>query len=1347
MRFFGIFYFYSIVLFAQQSQWQPITISDGLSQGMVFDLLQDHEGYVWMATKASLNRYDGSNFKQFTTHSTPTYAITSNQTTALFEDSKKRLWIGTQNGDLNLYDARIQRFYHCFLENKKNKNQTAGQHIYCMAEDSKGNIWVGTIVGGIFKVTLSEELKKGNFPDQEDFTAQIKVSPLKTSLPPTVRINFIKLLKNNQLVVGSQAGYGQIDYLKNQYIPIILNPVGTNRYLSIYEDTDGTLVLTQPNQVLKIKNNKTEVLIYRNPAIPTQMRVDGRGNVLILENKGLYKAHYTQLTPDLLNTPPLYQSENFVLFNALESDHQGNDWISTGGYGLLKEVPNTRKFEHYFKGSSIWSLFEDSYNRLITNHFKAFYIANRNKNEHLPLKPIFKDVHAVVEDGKGGYWQLRNDTVNYSKMTLTGLTKDFKAIRHYELKTIGIGENLGRMCKDKKGNLLITGIGSSVIEFDTLRKKFNYFSYKTYIPDNMGVYSNYLDRQDNLWICTQNGLLKAIPLAKGGYQFQVFKHNPLESNSIADNQVSMVLDDPKQPDHYLWIATHGGGLDQFNKKEGTFRHFTAKNGLPNDYIVGILADDNANLWLSTYYGLAQFNTKTFTGTNFTSKDGLQSDEFAVGSCFKNKAGEMMFAGVNGLNVFHPSDFNNKKQNITLKINRLTVNNQDILPFDKTGILEQSIEQTHELDLSYDQNQVTFGFSLIDFDNASKNRFRYQLVGIDEDWIEAGTAHYVNFSQLPTGSYTFKLMGSSDGSYWSKPIDLKITVHPPFYRTWWAFLLYLSLVSLVVYRLYQAQLNRVRLQQQLLYKDKEAERLAELDAIKTSFFANISHEFRTPLTLILGPMEQIVQEYATDNRFPMIQRNAQRLLTLINQLLDISKLEAGQMKPEITQTELVRYFRTLTSSFTSLAESRQILFEVNQNQAEIRAFIDEDKVEKIVTNLLSNAFKFTEQNGKVNVKINYSPDHKFVEIAILDTGIGIKQEQLDKIFNRFYQIEADHKRGYEGTGIGLALVKELVEVLKGTIGVESLENIGTTFKVKLPIDEPTWKDYLTKGNIPTENQSLIITVSNVLPNAEPRLAVSTPKLKIENPPSDNLMLIIDDNADIRAYVRSIFEKEYQVLEAVDGQEGLELAIEHSPDIVICDLMMPRMDGFEFCKHLKSDERSSHIPVVMLTAKATLEDRIEGFDVGADEYLTKPFNKNEIQSRVKNLLKKQEKLRRYFSTKTLEMKPSELKVSAVDENFLKKIKTVLEENLANSQFGVVEFSTAMNMSKSQLNRKLNALCNSSGNELIREFRLQRAAELLTKKTGTVSEIAYQVGYEHLSYFSKSFQEKFGKLPSEY
>jgi signal transduction histidine kinase/DNA-binding response OmpR family regulator len=531
-------------------------------------------------------------------------------------------------------------------------------------------------------------------------------------------------------------------------------------------------------------------------------------------------------------------------------------------------------------------------------------------------------------------------------------------------------------------------------------------------------------------------------------------------------------------------------------------------------------------------------------------------------------------------------------------------------------------------------------------------------------------------------------------------------------------------------------NKIKTQSELIFNQEQASKLQALDVAKTNFFANISHEFRTPLTLILGPTQDLIKENPSKMVYQIIQRNASRLLELTNQLLDLSKLDAGQLKVDLEEIELTKYFRTLVSSFSSLAVSKDITFEFNQNKATVFGKIDKDKVEKIIINVLSNAFKFTKKGGIVSININYN---KTLLIEIHDSGIGISKDNLKNIFSRFYQIDDNKNRKYEGTGIGLALVLELVNVLKGTINVESIENKGTSFFINLPIafmrnlDETEQKSIShpsiqqTKKEISPKNQADIVKEHLFLPN-------------------DNILLIVDDNEDIRSYIRTIFEHEYKIIEAVNGIDGLLKASKTIPNLIISDLMMPEMDGFEFCRILKSEEKTSHIPVVMLTAKANIESRIEGLELGADDYLLKPFNSTEIQVRVKNLIEKQEKLRLFYTQKIIELKPNEVKVNSKEEVFLRKAITIIEQNFADNQFSVEQFSVEMDMSQSQLVRKLKALTNLTGNEFIRDFRLQRAAELLKKKAGTISEIAFQVGFENLSYFSKVFQEKFGKLPSE-
>ncbi|MCU0324488.1 MAG: ATP-binding protein [Spirosomaceae bacterium] len=522
------------------------------------------------------------------------------------------------------------------------------------------------------------------------------------------------------------------------------------------------------------------------------------------------------------------------------------------------------------------------------------------------------------------------------------------------------------------------------------------------------------------------------------------------------------------------------------------------------------------------------------------------------------------------------------------------------------------------------------------------------------------------------------------------------------------------------------------EQQLVLEKEQNLRLAELDSIKTNFFANISHEFRTPLTLILAPAQDLVKGNPSNVAYQIIYRNANRLLELINQLLDITKIEAGQMNIELKKVNLSVYFRTLISSFTSLAQSKGITFEFSQNKNDAWANVDSDKIEKIIINLLSNSFKFTDSNKKVEVRVDYQP--KQIVIHISDEGIGISEDKLDKIFDRFYQVESNTNRKFEGTGIGLALVKELVEVMKGQINVKSQEGLGTTFEVVLPIRYETQPTDVST----TEQISIRPSISNLL---------TENSLKVAESESEQILLIVDDNADIRTYIRGIFENEYRIIEAVDGKDGLAKANEQIPNLVISDLMMPEMDGFEFCKRMKTDEKTSHIPIIMLTAKANVESRIEGLGLGADDYLIKPFHKEEIEVRARNLISIRENLKKQFSKEIINLNPEEIKVNSIDAKFLNKIKEVVESNITNQRFDVEQFASAMNMSAVQLRRKMKSLTNFTVVEYVRNFRLQKAANLLKHKTASVSEIAYQVGFESLPYFSRVFQEHYGVPPSEY
>ncbi|MCA0232438.1 MAG: response regulator [Bacteroidetes bacterium] len=555
------------------------------------------------------------------------------------------------------------------------------------------------------------------------------------------------------------------------------------------------------------------------------------------------------------------------------------------------------------------------------------------------------------------------------------------------------------------------------------------------------------------------------------------------------------------------------------------------------------------------------------------------------------------------------------------------------------------------------------------------------------------------------------------------------------RFWIAFVSLLLLVTLLVgyFIYYRLQTRREELARQLLFEQKEAERLAELDTLKTRFFTNISHEFRTPLTLLLSPLQDLQKEFPKRTIFQVMQRNAERLLSLISQLLDLSKLEAGKMEVQLQEGDLSQFLQYIFSSFESLGQDKNILFQYQQSREHQFAYFDADKIEKITTNLLSNAFKFTPENGRIQIRADYSDTSLLIEIK--DYGIGIDKERLPKIFERFYQIDDSTQRNYEGTGVGLALVKELVEVLGGTISVASELGRGTTFNINLPTEFLDKKPESTTNTLHFNNTAKI--PDNVVEN------------KTTNEEEYPVLLIVEDNADLRAYIRSQFESTFFIIEAKDGKDGLEKALETIPDLAICDLMMPHLDGFEFCKQLKIDMRTSHIPVVMLTAKAAIEDRLVGLELGADDYLSKPFNTDELQIRVRNLIKIRENIRQKYNTPkllTTEVEPA-IQPQIHDQEFLEKINHVLEKNISNSAFEMENLAKSLSISSTQLRRKLKALTNQTIIEYVRNYRLDKAAQMLKNGEGGVSEIAYKVGFESLSYFSKVFQERFQQSPSEW
>ncbi|MFD2572639.1 ATP-binding protein [Spirosoma soli] len=1376
MRVLYLLIFFPLFLFAQPTQrttkgWKELTISDGLSQGMIYDLKQDQNGFVWVATKDGLNRYDGHNFTVFTHDPYNEYSLSDNACSALLIDSRGRLWVGTLNQGLNLYDAQTQRFYHIDISDRQSTN--AGNYeVRLLAEDPEGNIWVNTDQDKLFKITLPTELKT-SFPKVVNFTSQATFQQITLAgMATNATAHHIQFETDGRAIVGTTYGMCLFNWRHMTGMQAINRPPGlSQKDWSLVDDAGaGEYWFSAMNTYIHSWRGATHKAIHL-PSQTTSVLVKllDANTVAIATLEYLWLMSPAQLLAQESLTPQnafTAMPPDMYGLRTMTKDKTGLIWVGTAGYGLRVFNPKVKQFKTYLPNTSLAYLTQDQQGRSYARYSSTYGRIDEVTNKLVPFLNGIRqsnDYHVdfLMQSKAGDFWVSTIDFGVAGKFhQLLRYSSKGALLNHYPLPAqTAFGINQNQTLEDKAGQLWIGATNGKLLRFDPVTESFTVFSYSHLLPQRgaeIETSALYFDQTGTLWIGTPRGLVRADhPQTKPS--FSLYKNSPADRQSLSNDVVSSMVDDPYEPLRYLWVSTKGGGLERLDKharsaSAGQFRHFTEAQGLPNKVVYGILVDAFKNLWMSTNRGLAQFNPRTFAFRNFTKADGLQDDEFNTGSFVKGASGKLLFGGINGLTEFNPRDVAGKTTPPQAHIVGLKINNEPVTVGSPDGILSQSIERIPAIDLSYDQNGVTLEFAVMDFTNPAKNRYRYRLKGIDDNWVAGGTNRFANYAQLPDGNYTLQMMGSSDGQSWSKPVELQIRVHPPLYRTWWAYLFYAIIIGVSGWQLYRVQTQRLLLEQRLVYEQKEASRLSELDGLKTQFFTNISHEFRTPLTLILGPLTDLTKRLPGEPLLALMERNGQRLLSLINQLLDLSKLEAGQLKAEPDWGDMAAFFRTLAASFSSLADSRQIGFTFSQNRQECPARFDRDKLEKIVSNLLANAFKFTPAGNEVRMSVHYvhSSSSSHVQLTIEDTGIGIAAEHVGHIFERFYQADGRSNRAYEGTGIGLALVHELVKVLGGNIDVTSTEGVGTTFIVTLPLEA---REEASRESVPVTakvGSPAVVSFGEGL-DSQPEEPAASGAIRDG---AENLLLIIDDNADIRAYLKSIFAADYQILEASDGVDGLEKATASLPDLVICDLMMPRLDGFGFCKVLKSQEATSHIPVVMLTAKATVEDRIEGFELGADDYLTKPFNRAEMQARVRNLVQQRQRLFQRLTALTsqdsVDVEPgasAEPTLLKAEQEFIDRLGAVVLQHIDQADFTVEMLAENVNLSRTQLHRKLRAVANLTATSFIRNIRLAKATELLSNGEENVSQVAYAVGFDNLSYFAKVFQERYGVLPSQY
>lgn len=1372
----SLFILFTFPSFSQNNniEFRHLSSDDGLSQNFVSCILQDQKGFMWFGTKDGLNRYDGHTFAVYQHDPFDTTTISANYITALYEDSRGYIWIGTLNGGLNCFDRNTEIFHHIHYSSVGLDNFNTNE-IKSIAEDKTGNIWVATRNDGLFKITLNHK----NFyaaSYKQYIHQQDKSKSLSSNNTSTIFLD-----SNGILWVGTENGLNKFDFklgsftyfkiqTKNSKAPPSPYDQSVN---AIYESKNGTFWIGTVSGLVKFeRENGTyklfphEYEIYRygwgNIIAITE---DHHGKLWLATPGELMRFDPTNNSYDYFKNDPFNpKSISFSSISSLYTDKTGIVWVGTAGMGINLYDSKANRFSILFKkketasritGFSVRSILEEN-NDIVWVSTAVLYRWNRKTGE---LKSYESSSDKPNDFGNTGIWtMIKSSDGKIWTATSEGLyrydpsTEKAKQYKFNPAEKSGLPQKeVYAVFEDRERRIWIATENYFCRLIDIDKGIFQNFRYQPAPSITEQVRPViYQDNKGTFWLGTRNGFLH-FDLQKKS--FYTFKNDPAKPNSLNNDIINSICPDPLKPDKILWLGTSGGGLNRFNIDEKTFSHFTEREGLPNNVVYGILPDENGNLWLSTNKGLSKFNPLNNSIRNYDVNDGLQSNEFNTGAYYLSKNGEMFFGGIKGLNYFHPNKIFDNPYIPKITLTNLKLGDHYVSIKDQNSVLKRPFSETNELVLSYDEDVITFEFASLDYSAPNKNRYAYKLENFNEDWIYSGSLRSATYTHLPFGEYVFRVKGSNNDGVWNEEgITLKLIITPPWWSRWWAYIIYSFLFLSILYIIRRYELNRLKLKNQLKVEKIEIDTLRNLDQLKSHFFANISHEFRTPLTLILGQIESVLSsniETKEKGKLQVATRNARRLLTLINQLLDLSKLEAGSMELNAGQHNIVSFLKSLFYSFESLADNQKITLRFETQLENIPVVFDPDKMEKVFYNLVANAFKFTSAQGEIKVSLKIIEQSK-VEISVKDTGIGIPADRISHIFDRFYQIDSSSTREHEGTGIGLALTKELVELHRGKISVKSELNEGTVFSIYLPLGElksnkelspEKTTNYSTIGDTPDDNETELI-----LNDEHRELNISNSDAKILVTNQNEIVLIAEDNADVRAYIREQLENDYKILEAKNGEEGFSIAQNEIPDLIISDVMMPKKDGYQFCKEIRNDEKTSHIPIIMLTAKAGLDDKIEGLETGVDAYLTKPFSARELRVRVKNLIYQRKQLRKRFSKSTI-LKPSDVSVVSVDQIFLEKTIRTIEKHFEDEQFGVEKLADEMNMSVSQLNRKLNALVDQPPGQLIRSFRLQRAADLLKQNAGTVAEICYRVGFNDQAYFSRAFKKQFGTSPSEY
>ncbi len=1382
LKIFPFIFLLTTIVCPQTIFFNRLTTEHGLSNNTVFDIIQDKFGFLWFATEDGLHRFDGYDFKIFRNNLSNENSISDNSIWTLIEDRKGCLWLGTKNGWLNRFDPLTEKFTKWKIRTD-NVKENAINVVY---EDSQGKIWIGTYRSGIYRLNPVTGKIDHWFHIPED----------KTSLSNNYVSSIVEDDKGNFLI----ATYNGL----NKF-----NPNSSQNIFERYYKIDGRDDWLSNNLIWKLTRSEIEPdIIWISTAdgltkydfrkekfsqikIPNPQNIQfGTSASSVLEVVNLNKENilwvgsYAGLVMMNISNG---KSKRFVAdemiqgsissnqINRILKDRSGVLWLATDK-GLNYTSLSSNKF-NYYAGSEFNLINPSSIN---TKDIKAINITSDNTIWFGTDNGLFftkisengKLVQKIPQTEKLNIWSLSSDCSGNLWIGTygSGLFKlDLKSKILQQVKIFSEYSNLPSVnfnkvvyC-DSENKICIGYWGFGFALFDQVSGKYKRWLNDPKDPNSISyedIWSIYKDRNGRIWIGTDGGGLNLFADEEGGkfHRWTAGGDGSISSNSIYAICESKNFKTTSDDEVILWLGTNNGlnkfvvkkspeRVDTFAKPLVEITQYGVEQGLADNFIKSLVEDNNGNLWIGTSSGISLFDIQQNKFINFSKTDGLTGTDINLSSVAKNKDGLIFMGSTEGLNYFNPSDIKLSSYTPPIVITDFQIFNKSVEISDDSP-LKTSLINTDEIELNYSQNVFSFQFAALDYISPKSNKYAYKMEGFDKEWFNSETRRYVTYTNLKPGKYNFKVKATNSDGVWSNDVkELKVIILPPWWQTFWAISVYVLIVILGVWGIVRFQNYRIRLQNELKMQEFEAHHLREIESMKSRFFANLSHEFRTPLTLIKGPLEQLISGRIKDNLsdyYKMLLRNTEKLQNLIDQLLELSQLEAETIPLNKQAHDLVNLLKSLTYNFKPLAEERLITLSFNSSVENLTLMIDRDKLEKIINNLLSNAFKFTPSGGKISVDLlqDESSNNNDALVKVSDTGAGIPKEYQSKLFDRFFKVEDELRRSQTGSGIGLALVKELADLHKWEISVESTEGVQTIFTLKIPIEKEIEDVEKQKLNSHLDSDILIENVNAISNDVDQETEAEEVKTQEEKA----VILFVEDSSDVRSYLQDLLKADFNVLLAESAEDAIEIILKNSPDLIISDLMMPGMDGIEFCNKIKTDWQTSHIPFILLTAKVTDESKIQGLETGADDYLTKPFNYEELFVRIKNLIEQRKRLREKFS-KEINIQPALFTSNKLDSEFLQKVIMIAEKNISNENFDTEFLAKEMFVSRRQLHRKLQAITDQGPGEFIRSFRLKRAAQLLLENKLSVTQVALEVGFESPGHFTRAFKKYFNILPSDF